>query len=121
MIIQWNNRGYDIAKIFSKKFSYVAPVWLQLKRRGVQNYIIEGGHDIDKGWIKDVTKNKPAKMLPRVLFDGWTGEDYHYLFSSEEEAEECAETISKFVKVQSLKLVFNSITIFLKRPTDFMV
>ncbi|CAD5111391.1 DgyrCDS705 [Dimorphilus gyrociliatus] len=97
-VTPWNNRGYDIAKIFSKKFSYVAPVWLQLKRRGVQSYVIEGGHDIDKSWIKDVTKNKPVKMLPRLLFDGWSGEDFHRLFSSEDEVEECAETIAKFVK-----------------------
>ena len=32
---QWNSHGYDVAKIFSPKFTYVSPVWLQVKRRFV--------------------------------------------------------------------------------------
>ena len=31
--MQWNNHGYDIAKMFAAKFSHVCPVWLQLTRR----------------------------------------------------------------------------------------
>lgn len=30
-VTPWNNRGYDIAKIFAKKFTHVSPVWLSLK------------------------------------------------------------------------------------------
>ncbi len=48
-VLQWNNHGYDVAKIFGHKLSYVSPVWLQLKRSGVSTYVIEGKHDVDKG------------------------------------------------------------------------
>ena len=34
--LQWNSHGYDAAKIFSAKFAYVSPVWLQIKRRYVE-------------------------------------------------------------------------------------
>lgn len=30
-VTPWNNRGYDIAKIFAKKFTHISPVWLNLK------------------------------------------------------------------------------------------
>jgi hypothetical protein len=40
--------------------------------------------------------------VPRVLFDGWNANDYHVLFSSEDEIEECVETLYKFVKVNSV-------------------
>ena len=47
--LQWNNHGYDIAKVFGNKFTYVSPVWLQIKRKPGGAFIVEGGHDIDKG------------------------------------------------------------------------
>lgn len=40
-----------------------------------------------------------STAVPRMLFDGWTGEDYLHLFSSEDEIEDCIETILKFIKV----------------------
>ncbi len=46
---QWNNHGYDVAKIFGSKFSYVSPVWLQVKRKPGGTFVMQGGHDIDKG------------------------------------------------------------------------
>lgn len=30
---QWNNHGYDTAKMFGAKFTHISPVWLQLRRR----------------------------------------------------------------------------------------
>ncbi|ELU10805.1 hypothetical protein CAPTEDRAFT_174783 [Capitella teleta] len=97
-VTPWNGHGYDIAKIFGHKFNYVSPVWLQIKRRGYGNFVIEGAHDVDKGWMNDVTKGRSTKMVPRVLFDGWSANDYHVLFSSEDEIEECAEALLKFTK-----------------------
>jgi hypothetical protein len=44
-----NSHGYDIAKLFSNKFSMVSPVWLQVKRRPGGSYHVQGGHDIDDG------------------------------------------------------------------------
>ena len=44
--LQWNNHGYNIAKIFANKFEFVSPVWLQVKPTpNRKNYIISGdGH-----------------------------------------------------------------------------
>ena len=33
MLLQWNSHGYDIAKMFARKFTHISPVWLQLTRR----------------------------------------------------------------------------------------
>jgi len=37
--------------------------------------------------------------VPRVLFDGWTTEDYTALFSSEHEQEVCSRTLIQFLQV----------------------
>ena len=50
--IRRNNKGYDNAKIFNRKFTYVSPVWLQIKPKLQGTKIsteITGKHDIDKG------------------------------------------------------------------------
>jgi len=47
--LQWNSRGYEVAKLFAHKFSYVSPVWLQIQRRSDASYSVNGAHDIDKG------------------------------------------------------------------------
>lgn len=56
MNLQWNNHGYDVAKIWGSKFNYVSPVWLQVLRKGPKQYELGGAHDIDAGWVKDVKK-----------------------------------------------------------------
>ncbi|KAK2166544.1 hypothetical protein LSH36_38g08004 [Paralvinella palmiformis] len=100
--VQWNNHGYDIAKLFGNKFNYVSPVWLQLKHKPAGAYIIEGGHDIDEGWINDVRKAKNVKLVPRVLFDGWSSSDFDKLFSSEDDIEDCVESLVQYIKVKNL-------------------
>ncbi|XP_003745077.1 chitinase domain-containing protein 1 [Galendromus occidentalis] len=69
-VTPWNNHGYDVAKIFGSKFTHVSPVWLQLKLEG-SSFVISGQHDVDRGWIREV-RDTGAKMLPRVLFEGWS-------------------------------------------------
>ena len=49
LVSQWNNHGYDVAKLFGSKFKYVSPVWLQVKRNPQGAYSVHGTHDIDKG------------------------------------------------------------------------
>ena len=51
LFVQWNSHGYDIAKLFSKKFTYVSPVWLQVKRRQGGTFYMQGDHDIDQGTV----------------------------------------------------------------------
>lgn len=42
--------------------------------------------------------------MPRVLFDGWKGNDFHILFSSEEEQEECIRTLLDVIEVSISKI-----------------
>jgi len=97
-VTPWNNHGYDIAKLFKSKFGYVSPVWLQVKVSPGGVYYVQGTHDVDKGWVKDVTKGDMAKMVPRILFDGWSSQDFVNLFKSEDNIEDCIAVILKTVK-----------------------
>lgn len=98
-VTPWNSHGYDVAKVFSTKFTYVSPVWLQVKRRKTGTFAIEGGHDIDQGWLADVRKGGDhIRMVPRVLFDGWTFNDFHIIFSSETAMQGLMDTIVSFLK-----------------------
>ncbi|XP_074950609.1 chitinase domain-containing protein 1 isoform X2 [Phalacrocorax aristotelis] len=98
-ITPWNSHGYDIAKIFGNKFTLISPVWLQVKRRGKERFQFTGLHDADKGWMKDVRKNsKNIKIVPRILFDGWTYQDFESVFGSEDEIEELSKNMVLLAK-----------------------
>src|SRR5262249_33261915 len=97
-ITPWNSHGYDIAKIFAKKFDYISPVWLNIKRNGLEKYVIGGTHDIDKKWIEVLKeKNSNIKIVPRVIFDEWSADDIHALFQSENEKQQVALTLANFL------------------------
>ncbi|XP_062475079.1 chitinase domain-containing protein 1 isoform X4 [Pezoporus occidentalis] len=102
-ITPWNSHGYDIAKIFGNKFTLISPVWLQVKRRGKERFQFTGLHDADKGWMKDVRKNsKNIKIVylivPRILFDDWTYQDFESVFGSEDEIEELSKSMVLLAK-----------------------
>uniref|UniRef100_A0A2M4AG64 Chitinase domain-containing protein 1 n=1 Tax=Anopheles triannulatus TaxID=58253 RepID=A0A2M4AG64_9DIPT len=87
-VTPWNNRGYDVAKIWGAKFDLVSPVWLQVLRKGPKQYEIGGVHDIDDGWAKDVKKAGSSirnRVVPRVLFDRFTDRDFSQLLTYPEE------------------------------------
>ncbi|XP_043373778.1 chitinase domain-containing protein 1 isoform X3 [Dermochelys coriacea] len=101
-ITPWNNRGYDIAKVFGNKFMLISPVWLQVKRKGKEMFQFTGLHDADQDWIKDVKKNsKNIKIVPRILFDGWTYQDFESVFGSEDEIEELSKTMVQIAKEEN--------------------
>ncbi|XP_074129694.1 chitinase domain-containing protein 1 isoform X1 [Sminthopsis crassicaudata] len=98
-VTPWNSHGYDIAKIFGNKFTMISPVWLQVKRRGVELYQILGLHDSDQDWMKSVKKQaRNVRIVPRILFDKWTRDDYKSLFTSEDEIEELAKILIQVAK-----------------------
>lgn len=72
-VTPWNGAGYDNAKLFAKKFTHISPVWLQLKLNDDEETTrIEGTHDIDTGWMRDLRKANPdIKIVPRVMLDNW--------------------------------------------------
>lgn len=89
-VTPWNNHGYDIAKIFNKKFTYISPVWytIQLKQIAGGELTLElgGKHDVDLGWLNDVrnsNNNTEAfpKIVPRFLLQNW-GETHYSVFVS---------------------------------------
>jgi len=53
-VTPWNSRGYDWAKQFRSKFTYISPVWLQVREDPEHVPILTGTHDIDRQWVRDV-------------------------------------------------------------------
>ncbi|KAF7245330.1 Chitinase domain-containing protein 1 [Varanus komodoensis] len=101
-ITPWNNHGYDIAKIFGSKFTTISPVWLQVKRRGKEKFQFTGLHDADQSWMKEVKKNaKNIKIAPRILFEGWTFQDFESVFDSEDEIEELSNNMVQVAKSEN--------------------
>ncbi|KAF0298692.1 Chitinase domain-containing protein 1 [Amphibalanus amphitrite] len=101
--VMWNNHGYDVAKTFGK-FSLVSPVWLQV-RPTAEGYTITGTHDVDAGWVADVRKTGAArdvKVIPRLLFEEFTGQDYMKLFQRDAQRKQLADTIAE--GIQSLQM-----------------
>jgi len=101
-VTPWNNHGYDVAKIFNAKFTYVAPVWFQVKREN-DRFVVKGQHDIDQGWIQEVRDNKGKfkggpKIVPRYLFENWSLADYKELLSRSDLMQSVASLLSSEVK-----------------------
>lgn len=97
-VTPWNSHGYDVAKLFTKKFDYVSPVWLNIKRTGLEKYLIGGTHDIDQKWVQALKEKNPnVKIVPRVIFEQWSTDDIHALFESETEKEQVAQTFANFL------------------------
>ncbi|KAM6157631.1 chitinase domain-containing protein 1 isoform 1-T1 [Rhynchocyon petersi] len=102
-VTPWNSHGYDIAKTFGNKFTHVSPVWLQLKRRGREMFEVTGLHDVDQGWMRAVRKNaKGLRIVPRLLFEDWTFDDFKSVSDSEDEVEELTKTMVQVAKTQHL-------------------
>uniref|UniRef100_A0A672GDT2 Chitinase domain-containing protein 1 n=1 Tax=Salarias fasciatus TaxID=181472 RepID=A0A672GDT2_SALFA len=100
-VTPWNSHGYDIAKTFGSKLTSVSPVWLQLRRRGPETFDVTGLHDHDPGWVKAVRKsNKKVRIVPRLLFDGWSYQDYMSVLASEDEIEELGSELVDVAKTE---------------------
>ncbi|XP_034032271.1 chitinase domain-containing protein 1 [Thalassophryne amazonica] len=100
-VTPWNSHGYDIAKMFGSKLSSVSPVWLQLHRRAPETFDVRGLHDHDSGWVKAVRKsNKKVRLVPRLLFDRWSYQDYVSVLGSEDEIEELTSELVDVAKTE---------------------
>lgn len=100
-VTPWNSHGYDVAKVFGAKFTQISPVWLQLKRRGREMFEVTGLHDVDQGWMRAVRKQaRGLRIVPRLLFEDWTHEDFRSVLDSEDEIEELGRTVVQVAKSQ---------------------
>lgn len=95
-VTPWNGKGYDIAKWYTQKFTHISPVWLQLKFQKGLHLDFHGTHDIDEGWLAALRKNKNVKLVPRVLFDGWSAKDYKRAYASEDAMAMVAKIMGDF-------------------------
>ncbi|POM71395.1 Hypothetical protein PHPALM_12044 [Phytophthora palmivora] len=76
-VTPWNSRGYDWAKQFRTKFTYISPVWLQIREDPDHVPIITGTHDIDRQWVRDVKygveegdqQEEGPAVVPRVVYE----------------------------------------------------
>ncbi|XP_038620638.1 chitinase domain-containing protein 1 isoform X2 [Tachyglossus aculeatus] len=101
-VTPWNGGGYDVAKTFGAKFSWLSPVWLQVKRRGRELFQVTGLHDVDQGWLRDVRRVAPGlRVVPRVLFEGWTLADFEAVFHSEDEMDELGLALLRVAKSEN--------------------
>ncbi|CAL1595736.1 unnamed protein product [Knipowitschia caucasica] len=100
-VTPWNAHGYDVAKLFSPKLTSLSPVWLQLRRRGPETFDVSGLHDNDPGWLKAVRKsNRKVRIVPRLLLDGWSYQDYLSVLESEDEIDEMATELIDVAKTE---------------------
>jgi chitinase domain-containing protein 1 len=89
-VTPWNNHGYDAVKVFTDKFDYISPVWLQVKavkdRSNEITFQLSGTHDIDQGWIAEVRSKAvmrpPPRFVPRLLFEHFSSDDWAAILSS---------------------------------------
>ncbi|GFG38550.1 hypothetical protein Cfor_07099 [Coptotermes formosanus] len=94
-VTPWNNHGYDVAKLFGGKFSFISPVWLQLRKQASNTLTLTGTHDIDVNWIEAVRNSSghTVRVVPRVLLDGWNVNDLSSLMSDSSKQEELIKTL----------------------------
>ena len=90
-VTPWNNHGYDIAKTFASKFTYISPVWFQLQQslEWATRIDIAGEHNVDQGWLNEVwygesdpdeesvgERRKRTKIVPRIRFEQFNLQTY---------------------------------------------
>ncbi|KAF0923541.1 hypothetical protein E2562_006423, partial [Oryza meyeriana var. granulata] len=70
-VTPWNSKGYDMAKLFSAKFTHISPVWYDLKSDG-NKLVLEGQHNFDARWVSELQSNG-SLVLPRVVLEAFLG------------------------------------------------
>eukprot|EP00124_Ichthyophonus_hoferi_P005220 Ihof_evm2s704 gene=Ihof_evmTU2s704 len=100
-VTPWHSKGYDVAKTFNTKFDILVPVWYQFFPTGTNNYTLQGGHDVDKGWLQVVRRNgKGAKVMPRFIAERFDGTSMEALLRSAAEQKALFDTFIKEIKIQ---------------------
>jgi chitinase domain-containing protein 1 len=70
-VTPWNSKGYDMAKLYSTKFTHISPVWYDLKSDG-NKLVLEGQHNFDAKWVSELQSNG-SLVLPRVVLEAFPG------------------------------------------------
>ena len=76
---------------------------MSLCLRGNGRYTFGGTHDIDQGWLSDVRAGASnVRIVPRLLFEGWSVQDFRALFADDSRMTKIAKEITKMLKVRTL-------------------
>lgn len=67
-------------------------MWLQIIRKN-DKYEVAGTHDVDKDWMTEVRKSGAGKIIPRILFDHFSDNDFSKLLTYQEEIDAVAKVI----------------------------
>uniref|UniRef100_A0A183BN29 Chitinase domain-containing protein 1 n=1 Tax=Globodera pallida TaxID=36090 RepID=A0A183BN29_GLOPA len=102
-VTPWNNHGYDVAKWAANKFTHISPTWFQLRADGTDTKSltcrVDGTHDIDMGWIDEILLNNSAvQIVPRFIFEGWTGAQLQHFLSEEQTQFRCVRALIDFLQ-----------------------
>jgi len=99
-VTPWNNHGYDVAKIWGSKFTYVSPVWFSLKpgknpkNPAKLNMVIEGGMYVCLClfclclcfvYFLTIKHKKKKKSIEHDVDKGWLNDVWYGQFSSNDE------------------------------------
>ncbi|XP_021313412.1 chitinase domain-containing protein 1 isoform X2 [Sorghum bicolor] len=68
-VTPWNSKGYDMAKLFSKKLTHVSPVWYDLKSDR-NRLVLEGEHNFDAKWVSELQSNG-SLVVPRIVLEAF--------------------------------------------------
>lgn len=86
-VTPWNNDGYTVSETFGAKFSFISPVWYQLRSEEGDKVVLTGGHDVSQKTAHFTSKPIPSLVQDRVvkgvrlpplhgccrwMVDGWT-------------------------------------------------
>ncbi|ORY48020.1 hypothetical protein BCR33DRAFT_695843 [Rhizoclosmatium globosum] len=132
-ITPWNNRGYDVVKDFRGKFSHLSPVWYQLRPTHSSKgpaFALTGDHDVDQGWIKEVTEpvtpthgpfagsTITPKIVPRFVIEIQAREELEALVKDHSHADSVATLIVKECRKQKhsgfvLEFIYSGYTPYL--------
>ncbi|CAO3684781.1 unnamed protein product [Umbelopsis vinacea] len=118
-VTPWNNHGYDVVKQFKGKFDYVSPVWYYIEKGPSGNFLLNGAHDVDKGWMEEVrgvaNGRKIGKIVPRFQFRGWTREALQAFVQDNKDA----STLAQQVAAEAEKHGFDGIVLECGYPSFF--
>jgi len=121
-VTPWNSHGYDIAKLYPKKFDFISPVWYRIEPDGKSpsGFAIVGGHDVDTNWMKDIRTNAgdwPVKIIPRFNAANWRQGDYKRFLSETNLYPLVAQAIIDEVK----KFSFDGIVLEIQGAEEYLL